>query len=1027
MKNKINIVFLILTAVLLFFSGLIPLETNYYYKCIQISGYVITIAYFIINLIRRKNIKIIKNKLDICVILLTLSTAIPLIFNTYVSLYGTINVIIQYTYALTLYFLLREITGSVKGLGKIITNFLIISVVISIFIGLDGITLNNTAELLKSVKMVLSENGDNRLVSTFGCANAIAIYIASVLFLNFNEALNHKKAPLKALYKTITFIFLVGIILTYSKAVLVLLAFTVLLYIIMLKDKVKRIELIENLVIALIMTLMFIMAFDVLFNYGCYILIWIAFVILIILNYIINLVFEKLNTYIEKINLKQIVIIFGTLTFTALVYVILGLCLYDKYVVFGNNIPSNYEVKIINNIDGNTKYSLAFDILSQAAEDFQDMYTIKVIEKDVKNQIIQEHKVDFGEYVGKQNIEFVTQDKTTELRIEFKLNYEVEEKSLIVNSLTINEKNIPLKYKLLPTKLVEKIKSINLNYKTLQERKEMVVNAAELSKDNILTGIGGDGWLYKYKEVQTYNYTARKLHSYPAKVLLEFGLLGIVSYLGIMLILAIQLFKNKNSNIQAVIFSLFVLMLHAIIDTDMEYIHLLIYAFGLLGVISNEVNSEKCKSKDKTKNRIIIVIISNVIVVSLMVVSIYIKVNMKIYNPSENVSNLLKQRNGLRITSNEYLDINRQMAEEYEKILSKERYSHIQIYGKILDYYINSNATNKMEIVEKYYEKILAYENKNKNDVESILSKLIVVRGVIRDLERLRDSKYYEITEKYINIILDEYEKTKKELVECLERQHITDVGAIDATELEYIYQYAKSIKSTYLLGTRIYNESQITIDEEKLKNIKIELGKDILIYHTHGTESFKSDEEYETYKFYRSTDENYNVIRIGKHLNKLLKEKGFNVIHETGYYDLPSTSGAYGRSKEKVEEILSKTPNIDLLIDVHRDALSETEHIADTVNINGESVAILRFVVGINLEDEDWMDHLKLAIELQKLADKIYPGLFKPILIRDIEYNQDILKYSLLIEVGENCNMLEDALDSTEYFAEIINKYCNK
>ena len=46
----------------------------------------------------------------------------------------------------------------------------------------------------------------------------------------------------------------------------------------------------------------------------------------------------------------------------------------------------------------------------------------------------------------------------------------------------------------------------------------------------------------------------------------------------------------------------------------------------------------------------------------------------------------------------------------------------------------------------------------------------------------------------------------------------------------------------------------------------------------------------------------------------------------------------------------------------------------------------------------------------MQKKADEKYPGLFEPILIREEQYNQDLSKYSVLIEVGENCNYIEES-----------------
>ena len=54
---------------------------------------------------------------------------------------------------------------------------------------------------------------------------------------------------------------------------------------------------------------------------------------------------------------------------------------------------------------------------------------------------------------------------------------------------------------------------------------------------------------------------------------------------------------------------------------------------------------------------------------------------------------------------------------------------------------------------------------------------------------------------------------------------------------------------------------------------------------------------EYEMTGNYRTTDSNYNVVRVGEELSKYLKEKGFNVEHNETYHDYPSYSGSYARA----------------------------------------------------------------------------------------------------------------------------------
>jgi len=53
--------------------------------------------------------------------------------------------------------------------------------------------------------------------------------------------------------------------------------------------------------------------------------------------------------------------------------------------------------------------------------------------------------------------------------------------------------------------------------------------------------------------------------------------------------------------------------------------------------------------------------------------------------------------------------------------------------------------------------------------------------------------------------------------------------------------------------------------------------------------------------------------------------------------------------------------------------------------------------------------------------ANEMYPGLFRPIMLRDSRYNQQVAKGALLIEVGATGNTLEQSLCSMKYFANVL------
>ena len=83
-------------------------------------------------------------------------------------------------------------------------------------------------------------------------------------------------------------------------------------------------------------------------------------------------------------------------------------------------------------------------------------------------------------------------------------------------------------------------------------------------------------------------------------------------------------------------------------------------------------------------------------------------------------------------------------------------------------------------------------------------------------------------------------------------------------------------------------------------------------------------------------------------------------------------------------------------------------------------------FVIGTNgggLEHPNWLQNLKTAIKIQSIANEKYPGLFKPIILRNSRYNQHLTIGSSIIEVGATGNTLEQCITSMKYLADVLDK----
>ena len=305
--------------------------------------------------------------------------------------------------------------------------------------------------------------------------------------------------------------------------------------------------------------------------YGSYVFIWIFLVIILFIEGLINILNIQIKKKIENIKIYKIVIIIGVIWILVTLWIIKELNNPIPYEVFTNNNTSTYEAKKINNIKGNTKYILKFELKAKtnagSIDRINDVFEINIIERDKRNFEIKNTAIQFKEYEGIKEIELITHENTNEFKIEFKTKYQYLNRNLTIYKLEINDEPIPLQYKTLPIKLVDKIKDISIHYKTAVERGIFIKDAITLSKENLLTGIGGECWQYKYGEVQEYNYTSRDIHSYPIQVLLEFGLFGLI-LLAIIYIVFLKMKTDKKY--LGVKIAILVIMLHSIIDSELK-------------------------------------------------------------------------------------------------------------------------------------------------------------------------------------------------------------------------------------------------------------------------------------------------------------------------------------------------------------------------------------------------------------------------------------------------------------------------
>lgn len=216
-------------------------------------------------------------------------------------------------------------------------------------------------------------------------------------------------------------------------------------------------------------------------------------------------------------------------------------------------------------------------------------------------------------------------------------------------------------------------------------------------------------------------------------------------------------------------------------------------------------------------------------------------------------------------------------------------------------------------------------------------------------------------------------------------------------------------------------NNLDFNTDIDSLKKTLDETKPEVLIYHTHTTESYSEDRP-------DSFDEKYNVVGVGDILeDELEKTYGIATIHDKTNHSV-SYLKCYERSNETVRRYLDKYGDFKLIIDIHRDSVDNKDSV--TTTINGESVAKVMYVNAKN--STRYEKNKALAEFFRNRTNELYQGMCRGGGIYTYNsgknaFNQSLSDNSLLIEIGADSNTSVEAQNSIKCIARIAAEYINK
>ncbi|MDD6796579.1 MAG: stage II sporulation protein P [Clostridiaceae bacterium] len=220
--------------------------------------------------------------------------------------------------------------------------------------------------------------------------------------------------------------------------------------------------------------------------------------------------------------------------------------------------------------------------------------------------------------------------------------------------------------------------------------------------------------------------------------------------------------------------------------------------------------------------------------------------------------------------------------------------------------------------------------------------------------------------------------------------------------------------------NTVLKAESNADVENEALKKALDSTKPEVLIYHSHTTESYAETSG-------DSLDENHSVVGVANVIEKELEENyGISVIHDKTNHSI-SYNDSYKRSRETVQKYLKEYGDFKIIIDLHRDSVPKKNAVTGTVN--GENIAKLMFVLTKN--SARYGANQALADEMRDKANELFPGLMRG--NGEYTYNSGMNQFnlglsdgSMLIEVGSEVNTAEESQNSGKFIARLIAEHIN-
>jgi len=526
----------------------------------------------------------------------------------------------KYANYFAVYLLARDLCRGNEKNRKIILNILLCSGAIVALIGIG------------SAIGTFNYNGafsGNRISSTFQYPNALASYLCALMILALGSLENNDNLKEKLFYGALANLMLFTFIPTFSRGMWLLAPVMLIIYLLLIPKNKKFESLVDGFIVlmpAAVCSFLFIQSLEG----GSAFLQW--GLVLVSMGIAIGLTALRQRYFdlSEKANQKRIwvagaagiafVVIAGIVAFTA----VEPLTLSNMGV---EEDTSKSVVRDISELEKEKEYVLKTDVQAENPQEkpYAGAINIYSFDQEGKSERLLTQSI---EESGSVEMHFTVPADSEFVRFQF-LNYYAEtevtfDQAALYDGQTGEKvKDLKLKYKYLPERVISRLHSISIKERSAQSRMTFYTDAFKIIKDYPILGTGGGGWETLYFLYQSYMYWSTQAHNYFIQLWIEIGTLGLAVFAAFVLMLlwnAWKMIRNMENSVAkftqiTILMAWLTLLVHSAMDFDLSLGALSIVLWTLMGTTAQQDRAFEKLQKKNQKTRYAFLLIPLVLVI----------------------------------------------------------------------------------------------------------------------------------------------------------------------------------------------------------------------------------------------------------------------------------------------------------------------------------------------------------------------------------------------------------------------------